>query len=131
MTRRMLALALTTLLSRGCFGQTQASGPPSAQEQVRAIAANSPVEVKYLDNSKQRGWIGEVSDTGFVLSHEQNKQMEKSQVTFTQVKTVKQLNDIHGHKRRNIAIAVGVGVAVAVSIAVVYALALSKLANKL
>jgi hypothetical protein len=103
-TQRILALLLTAVLAATCFGKTQ----PSPQEQVRAIAANSPVEVKLLDGSTQRGWIGEVSDTGFVLAQEKNHQLANSQQSFVQVKAVKQVKDVKRHKVRNILIGVGV-----------------------
>jgi hypothetical protein len=44
------------------------------------------VEVRFMDGAKLRGWIGEVSDTGFVLSHEVKRQLTKSQVAFNQVR---------------------------------------------
>jgi hypothetical protein len=103
-TRRILALVLAALLSASCFGKTQ----PSPQEQVHAIAANSPVEVKFLDGSTQRGWIGEVSDTGFALAQEKDHQLTNSQETFVQVKAVKQVKDVKRHKVRNILIGAGV-----------------------
>jgi hypothetical protein len=103
-TRRILALALISLFAATCFGKTQ----PSPQDQVRAIAANSPVEVKFVDGSTQRGWIGEVSDTGFVLAQEKNHQLANSQESFVQVKAVKQVKDVKTHKVRNILIGVGV-----------------------
>lgn len=108
MTRRILALLLAYLLS-SCFGQGQPSSGPSPKEQASAIAANSPVEVKFVDGSKERGWIGEVSDAGFVLSHETKHRMENSQISFTQVEAVKQVKDVKPvHKTRNILIGVGI-----------------------
>jgi hypothetical protein len=41
-----------------------------------------------MDGAKLRGWIGEVSDTGFVLSHEVKRQLTKSQAAFNQVRAV-------------------------------------------
>jgi hypothetical protein len=108
MTRRILALVLAPLLS-GCFGQVQPLSRPTPHEQASAIAADSPVEVTFVDGSKQRGWIGEVSDAGFVLTHEKKRQMEKSQLTFAQVQAVKQVKDVKPvHKTRNILIGVGI-----------------------
>jgi hypothetical protein len=129
MTRRILALTLTAILSGSCFGQAQPSGSPSPKEQVRTITANSRVEVKFIDDSKQRGRIGEVSDTGFVLTHEKNKQMDKVQVAFVQVKAVKQVSERESHKHRNILIGVGIGVGVVVALGVAYAMALGKLGH--
>ena len=39
--------------------------------QVLAIDTNSPVEVRFMDGARLRGWIGEVSDTGFGYSAEE------------------------------------------------------------
>jgi hypothetical protein len=125
----MLALILTSILSGGCFGQVQPSGSPSPKEQVRTIAANSRVEVKFVDGSKQRGRISEVSDTGFLLTHEENKRMDKLQVAFVQVKAVKQVNERESHKQRNILIGVGIGVGVVIVLVVAYAVALGKLGH--
>jgi len=109
MTRQILALVLSTLLGANCFGKGQPSSRPSPKEQASAIVLNSPVEVKFLDGSKRQGWIGEVSDAGFVLSHEQNRQIEKAQVGFAQIDTVKQIKEVKpSHKTRNILIGVGI-----------------------
>jgi hypothetical protein len=108
-TRQILALVLAALLSGNCFGQGQPSSRPSPKEQATVIAANSPVEVKFVDGSKQRGWISEVSDAGFVLRHKRNNQMEMSKVSFTQVVAVKQIKDVKpAHTTRNIFIGVGI-----------------------
>jgi hypothetical protein len=109
MTRQIVALVLSTLLGANCFGKGLASSRPSPKEQAAAIAVNSPVEVKFLDGSKQQGWISELSDAGFVLSHEKNRQIEKAQVGFAQVETVKQIKEVKpSHKTRNILIGVGI-----------------------
>ena len=110
MTRQILALVLSTLLGGNCFGKGQTSSRPSPKEQAQAIAANSPVAVTFLDDSKQQGWISKVSDAGFVLSHEKKRQMEKSQISFAQVQAVKLVKDLHSHKQRNILIGLGVGI---------------------
>jgi hypothetical protein len=109
MTRQILAVVLSTLLGANCFGKGQPSSHPSPKEQAMAIAANSPVEVKFLDGSKRQGWISEVADAGFVLSHEKNRQMEKAQIGFAQVENVKQIKEVKpSHKTRNIFIGVGI-----------------------
>jgi hypothetical protein len=100
-----LALALALMLAGSCFGKAE---PISVEEQAHAIAANSAVEVKFLDGSHQRGLIGTVSDTGFEL--DQGTKGLKSQVSFDQVKTVKHVNSVKpGHTTRNVLIGVGVG----------------------
>jgi hypothetical protein len=109
MTRQMLALALTLLLSGNCFGWDQPPKGPSLQEQARAIAANSAVEVRFTDGSHRRGWISEVSDAGFVLSNENNSRIEKSQVAFAEIKDVKQVASVKpSHTTRNILLGVGI-----------------------
>jgi hypothetical protein len=76
---------------------------------MRTIGPDSPVEVKFLDGAKLRGWIGEVSDSGFSLSHEKKGQLEKSRVSFDQVRAVKQVKSVKpGHTARNILIGVGI-----------------------
>jgi hypothetical protein len=84
----MPALLLILLLSANCLAHAQPSGGSFPKEQVRAMAANSQVEVKFIDGSRQRGRISEVSDTGFVLNRERNNQIEKSQVAFVQIEAV-------------------------------------------
>jgi hypothetical protein len=87
MTTKILAVVLSALLIGNCLGQSPSSNRPSPnREQVRALDTNSPVEVRFMDGAKLRGWIGEVSDTGFVLSHEVKRQLTKSQVAFNQVR---------------------------------------------
>lgn len=109
MTRQILVWLLTALLTLGGLGQAQTSSRLSPKEQANAIAVNSPVEVKFVSGSTQQGWISEISDTGFVLSHERHHQMEKSQVTFVQIQTVKQIKEVKPrHTTRNILIGVGI-----------------------
>jgi hypothetical protein len=104
MGRRILVLALATSLTTTCFGLS------SPQEQVRALATNTPVEVKFVDGSRQRGRISGVSDTGFVLKGQT--------IPYSQVQTVKELKN---HKKRNILIAVGVVVTVGLVVAIIWA----------
>lgn len=112
MTTQILAVVLIALLSGNCFGQAPSSNRPSPEEQVRAIDTNSPVEVRFMDGAKLRGWIGEVSDTGFVLSHEMRHQLTKSQVAFNQVRAVKQIQSVKSsHTVRNVLIGVGITLA--------------------
>jgi hypothetical protein len=112
MTTRILAVVLIALLGGNCLGQTPSSIRPSPEEQVRALDTNSPVEVRFMDGAKLRGWIGEVSDTGFVLSHEVRRQLTKSQVAFDQVRAVKQVQSVKpSHALRNVLIGVGITLA--------------------
>ena len=112
MTTRILAVVPSALLIGNCFGQTPSSNPPSPKEQVRALDANSPAEVRFLDGTKLRGWIGEVSDTGFVWSPEVRRQLTKSQVAFNQVRAVKQVQSVKpSHTVRNVPTGVGITLA--------------------
>lgn len=90
--RRTLALLLTVVLAAGlCGGQEKVS----LQDQMRAIAANSPIEVRFQDGSKLRGWISDVSDSGFVLKHETRHQLQDSQFPFDSVRSVKAVKSVH------------------------------------
>jgi hypothetical protein len=112
MATRILAVVLSALLSGNCLGQAPSSNRPSPGEQVRALDANSPVEVRFMDGAKLRGWIGEVSDTGFVLSHEVRRQLTKTQVSFDQVRAVKPVHSVKpGHTVRNVLTGVGITLA--------------------
>ena len=108
--RRTLALLLTVALAAGlCGGQEKVS----VRDQIRAIAPNSPVEVRFQDGSKLRGWISDVSDSGFVLKHEIKHQLQDSQFLFDSVRSVKAVKSVHpSHTTRNILIGVGIAVAV-------------------
>lgn len=108
--RRTLALLLTVALAAGlCGGQEKIS----VRDQIRAIAPNSPIEVRFQDGSKLRGWISDVSDSGFVLKHEIKHQLQDSQFLFDSVRSVKAVKSVHpSHTTRNILIGVGIAVAV-------------------
>jgi hypothetical protein len=111
MTRHILAMALAALLSGNCSGRTQPSSLPSPREQMRMIHPESPAEVRFLDGSKLRGWIGEVFDSGFTLSHEKKGRLEKATVTFDQIRAVNQVESVKpGHTARDILIGVGIAV---------------------
>lgn len=108
-TTQVLALALTALLTGNCLGGDQTSSRPSPEEQIRALDAHSPVEVRFVDGSRLRGWVGEVSDTGFVLSHEKNHQLTNSQVAFNQIRAVRHVGNVKpSHTIRNVLIGVGI-----------------------
>jgi hypothetical protein len=104
MAKQLLTVALAILLSGSCFGRAELS----PNEQAHAIAANSAVEVRFLDGSHRRGLISAVSDAGFEL--DQGTKGLKSQVNFDQVKTVKHVNSVKpGHTTRYVLIGVGIG----------------------
>jgi hypothetical protein len=117
MIHRILAVFLTVLLSGNCLADDPTSNRPSPEQQVRALDTHSPVEVRFADGSKLRGWMGEVSATGFVLSHEKDHQLTNSQVAFSQIKTVKQVGSVEpSHTLRNVLIGVVITV-VAIGVA--------------
>lgn len=127
MKKQILAMALAALMGGDCLGRTPPSDRPTPKEYVHAIASGSRVEVRLADGSKLRGWISEVSGTGFELRYEKRKQLQQEQITFDQVKTVKQVNNVKtSHTARNVLIGVGIGVGIGVvAIGVVPAIALA------
>ena len=110
MTIQVLAVSLALLLSVNCLGDDQISN--RALEQVRRLDTHSPVEVRFVDGSRLRGWIGEISDTGFALSREEkNHMLTNSRVAFNQVRDVKQVGSVKpSHTVRNVLIGVGITV---------------------
>ncbi|MBZ5610200.1 MAG: hypothetical protein LAP38_18210 [Acidobacteriia bacterium] len=112
MMRTVAVLLSVTLAAGVCSGQ-----PPvparSIGERLRAIAPDTPVEVRLLDHSQLRGWIGDVSDSDFVLSHEVKRQLQRSRIRIDQVREVKVVKNVKpSHTTRNILIGVGIAVAV-------------------
>jgi hypothetical protein len=109
MTRHIVAVLLTGILSGHGYGQTQPSKHATPIEQVGAIPANSAVEVKLVAGAPRRGLISDVSSTGFVLSQEVHHQMTKTELTFVQVTSVKQIASVKpSHTTRNILIVVAI-----------------------
>ena len=108
--KRSLVLLLTVSLAAGlCSGREETS----VREQMHAIARDSPVEVRFHDGSKLRGWISEVSDSGFVLNHEIKHKLQLSQFTFDSVRSVRTVKSVNpSHTARNILIGVGITVVV-------------------
>ena len=109
MRSRIAALFLAAALAGNGGSQAGPSGHRSVEEQVRAVQAGQPVEVRMVDGSRLRGWIGEVSQAGFVLRREGRQQrLTSSLVTFAQVRSVKQVQSVNStHTLRNILIGVG------------------------
>lgn len=60
----------------------------SPKEQAVAISRGNAVEVRFLDGSKLRGWIGTVSDTGFDLTTEKRGMQ---QIRFEDVKSLRDM----------------------------------------
>ncbi|HVP49193.1 MAG TPA: hypothetical protein VMT32_21520 [Bryobacteraceae bacterium] len=110
--RRGVALLLALGLATGLCNSQEGSLVP-VREQIRTVAPDTPVEVRFHDGSKIRGWIAEVSDSGFVLNHEVKRKLQRSQFTLDSVRAVQVVNSVKpSHTRRNILIGVGIGVVV-------------------
>ncbi len=60
----------------------------SPKEQAVTISRGNAVEVRFLDGSKTRGWIGAVSDSGFELDTEKQG---KQQIAFDRVQSIRDL----------------------------------------
>jgi len=108
--KRSLVLLLTVSLAASlCTARDETS----VREQMHAIAPNSPVEVRFYDGSKLRGWISDVSDSGFVLNHEIKHKLQYSRFTFDSVRSVRAVKSVNpSHMTRNILIGVGITVVV-------------------
>lgn len=119
----LISFVLAVALVNGnCFGQSPAAPARSVEEQIRAIPPNSPVELRLVDGSKLRGWVSDVSDTGFVLTQERKSRLEKRQIAFQQAQSVKLVKSVKpSHTTRNILIGIGVGVAVVAGIIIALA----------
>jgi hypothetical protein len=106
--KRGVALLLALGLAAGSING-QGVSSVLAREQMRAIAPDTPVEVRFHDGSKLRGWIAEVSDSGFVLNHEVKRKLQRSQFTFDSVRGFKVIKSVKpSHTTRNILIGVGI-----------------------
>ena len=112
--RRILSLLLAAAVANGaCFGKTKASPAGTIEEQIRSIPPGNPVEIRLVDGSKLRGWIGDISDAGFVLTQEHKNQLEKREIPFQQAQAVKRVKSVKpSHTTRNVLIGVGIGVVV-------------------
>ena len=86
--RRGVALLLALGLATGLCNSQEGSLVP-VREQIRTVAPDTPVEVRFHDGSKIRGWIAEVSDSGFVLNHEVKRKLQRSQFTLDSVRAVR------------------------------------------
>ena len=84
--RQMFAVFLAILLANASIAQPAFQ---SSKEMVLKIPAGSPVEVRLTDNTKLRGRLGNVSDTGFELQAVKNGKVDTVQVAFDQLKSIK------------------------------------------
>lgn len=106
MRKQFLSIALSfALIIIPCCGQ-------SVETQLRAFSPDTPIELRLTDGSKLRGWISELSSTGFTLTQERKNRLEKRQIEFKQAQSVKQVKSVRpSHTTRNILIGVGIGIA--------------------
>lgn len=81
--RQVVALVLIWSLIPPAF-----AAQVSPKEQAVAISRGNAVEVRFLDGSKTRGWIGAVSDSGFELDTEKEG---KQQIVFDRVEAIRDL----------------------------------------
>lgn len=90
----------------------------SVKEQAIGISRGNAVEVRFLDGSKLRGWIGTVTDTGFDLTREDNR---LQQVRFEEVKSLRDMKKTTFGRslRRGYLIGVIVVVAIGITFAIV------------
>ena len=63
-----------------------ASAQASIKEQAVTISRGNAVEVRFLDGSKMRGWMGAVTDTGFELEAEKGG---KQLIAYDRVKSLR------------------------------------------
>ena len=95
--RQLLSILLVVIL---CATSTYAAKPsasipaqvaqkPTLQEKVLDIPPGSRLQVRLKNNEKLRGWLGEVSNEGFVLQYARGNQIEKRIIGFDEVKSIK------------------------------------------
>jgi|KBSSwiStaDraftv2_1062776.scaffolds.fasta_scaffold949156_2 hypothetical protein len=113
MPTRFLTLTIIPLLisPTGLVTPALAAQMQSIQEQVRAISAQTPVEVRLRDRGKLRGWLGEVSASGFELRCETKNRLDTKTFAFDAVKSIRIVDTVKPrHTARSILIGVGIAV---------------------
>ena len=85
--RQVLALVLAVLMaSPAAAAQVRDKSP---KERVLEIPAGAIVAVRLMDGAKLRGRLGAVTDTGFELQAVRGKSVETMNVSFDQLKSIK------------------------------------------
>ncbi len=111
MLRPVISTLLSLLFTLQALAQTGATTRPTVEETVRQLKPGAAVEVRFNDGSKVRGWAGDVTASGFVLSREKQGRLDKLQVSYDQVRSVKAAaTGKPSHTARNILIGVGITV---------------------
>lgn len=90
--RRVLSVLLCAML---LSPQTSASvvDPAVIKERVLTIGAGSPVEVRIANKGKLRGRMGLADDNGFSLQVVKGGKVETTQVSYSDVKSLKSLSE--------------------------------------
>ena len=84
---QLLAVILAVLIA--CPPAPAQQGNETFKSKVLTIPAGSVVEVRFVDNSKMRGRLGAVSDTGFDLQSIQGNKVETRQIGFDGLKSIR------------------------------------------
>jgi hypothetical protein len=79
------------------------------KEQLRAMAPGTPVELRLHNDSKLRGWIGDVSESGLTLRRENQGKLEVQAFRFEEIDSAKTVRSVEPtHIGRKILIGIGV-----------------------
>jgi hypothetical protein len=113
MRSKILSLLLVVVLA--CVNaparQVPTSQSGSMEAQIRALGQDSLIEVRKVDGSRLRGWIGAISDSGFELRLGKSK-LETLTLDYAQVRSAKAVKSLKpSHTGRNILIGAGIAVA--------------------
>jgi len=111
--RHILCLLLVARLGFADLAALPAQPGPggSVKPQVLSLGPNSLVEVRLVNGSKLRGWIGTISENNFELRLGKVK-LEQRTIEFDHVRSVKPVDSLKpSHTARNILIGVGIAVA--------------------
>ena len=71
---------------------------PTLQERILEVPHGTMIEVRLLNKQKLRGRLGEVTSEGFSLQTAQGTKIEMQKITFTDVKSFKQVEGTTGKK---------------------------------
>jgi len=77
--------------------QEQTQGKPTLKERILEVPPGTMIDVRLLNKTKLRGKLGEITDEGFSLQTAQGNKIEKQQIAFTDVKSIKTHQGKGGH----------------------------------
>lgn len=96
--RRVLSLLLSAMLvSPQVLPKTVDAAV--VKDRVLKISAGSPVEIQLFAKGKLRGRIGAADDNGFSVQVMKNGKIESTQVSYSEVKSLKNLSEKSFGKR--------------------------------